>query len=273
MPPIRIGCVKYLNTLPMIEGLEVWRDAELATAAPAELIGMLLARRIDIGLLSVVDAARASEELALLPVGMIGSDGPTLTVRLFSSIPFDQVRRLHADTDSHTSVALAQVVLDRLHGREGRTPIEVVPFDAARRTSGWPETVLLIGDKVATDPPPLDDHPHRLDLGQAWRDLTGLPFVYAVWMCRAAEADSPAIRAAAQVLDRQRRHNATRLDWLVSARAADRGWQEEEAREYLGRSLKFAVGPREREAAAAFLDECARLGLVPARPRLRWADV
>lgn len=273
MPPIRIGCVEYLNTLPMIEGLAGWRDAELIPTVPAALSGMLLASQIDIGLLSVVDAARASEELALLPVGMIGSDGPTLTVRLFSRIPFDQVRRLHADTDSHTSVALAQIVLDRLHGREGRAPIETVPFHAAARTNGWPETVLLIGDKVATDPPPLDDHPHRLDLGQAWHDLTGLPFVYAVWMCRAADADSPAIRTAAHVLDHQRRHNATRLDWLVSARAAERGWQEEEAREYLGRSLKFAVGPREREAAAMFVDECARLGLVPAGSELRWVDV
>lgn len=273
MPPIRIGCVEYLNTLPMIEGLAGWRDAELVTAVPAELIGLLLSEQIDIGLVSLVDAARAPEQLALLPVGMIGSDGPTLTVRLFSRIPFEQVTRLHADTDSHTSVALAQVVLDRLHGANRGGRIETVPFDARRRPEGWPETVLLIGDKVVADPPPLDDHPLQLDLGQAWRELTGLPFVYAVWMCRAAEADSQPVRLAAQVLDHQRRHNATRLDWLVAARAGERGWGEDQAREYLGRSLHFEVGPREREAVASFLAECARLDLAPARPDLRWVDV
>lgn len=271
MPPIRIGCVKYLNTLPMIEGLSGWLDAELLPAAPAELVDLLLDRRIDLGLVSLVDAARAPEPLALLPVGMIGSDGPTFTVRLFSRIPFDAVTRLHADTDSHTSVALAQVVLDRLYGADRGRPLEVVPFDAARREGAWPQTVLLIGDKVVADAPPMDDHPHQLDLGQAWRELTGLPFVYAMWMCRAEDADSPAIRTAAQVLDRQRRHNATRLDWLVAARAGERGWAHDQAREYLGHSLKFEVGDREREAARHFLAECARLGLAPAREPT-WVD-
>ena len=43
---------------------------------------------------------------------------------------------------------------------------------------------LLIGDKVVTDAPPTDRYPHQMDLGEAWKDLTGLPFVYAMWMCR-----------------------------------------------------------------------------------------
>lgn len=271
MPPIRIGCVKYLNTLPMIEGLDGWRDAELTPAVPSELIDLLLSRQIDLGLVSLVDAARAPEPLALLPVGMIGSEGQTLTVRLFSRVPFDQVSTLYADTDSHTSVALAQIVLNRLHPSKP-APIPVLPFDARERPGGWPETVLLIGDKVVSDAPPLDDHPHQLDLGQAWHDITGLPFVYATWMCRADDAGSAAVQLAAQVLDRQRRHNATRMDWLVAARAEERGWQREQAGEYLGRSLQFEVSPRHREAVAQFLSECTRLGLAPAS-ELHWVDV
>ena len=48
--------------------------------------------------------------------------------------------------------------------------------------------------------------------------------MYAVWMCRAAEAGSRKIATGAALLDRQRRHNATRLDWIVDARAEERGW-------------------------------------------------
>jgi chorismate dehydratase len=146
----------------------------------------------------------------------------------------------------------------------------VATFDARERPGGWPETALLIGDKVVADPPPLDDYPHQLDLGEAWRELTGLPFVYAVWMCRASEAESERVRIAAQVLERQRLHNETRLDWVACAHGPERGWPVDLARDYLGRSLHFDVGEREREAVSTFLSECSRLGLAPS-PDVRWA--
>ena len=101
--PIRLGYVKYLNTLPLVQGLSTCVDVDLRAAVPSHLIDMLDRDEIDVGLISLIDAARAGADLALLPVGMIGCDGPTLTVRLFSSVPLDQLTHIHADTDSHTS--------------------------------------------------------------------------------------------------------------------------------------------------------------------------
>lgn len=261
-PPIRIGVVRYLNTLPLIVGLEKHRGLTLHPAAPAALAGMLAAGEVDIALISIIDALRppaGGPPLALLPVGAIGCAGPTLTVGLFSRVPFAEVTRLHADRESHSSVVLAQVLLGMRHGRRP----EIVPLDAGDLASTLveAEAVLLIGDKVVADAPPLDDFTHRLDLGQAWREATGLPFVYACWACRAAEAGETRIAEAAALLDRQRRRNALRLGQLAAEGAGRHRWPAPLAQRYLCELLCYEVGEQQRRAVARFAREAAALGL------------
>lgn len=273
MDKVRIGAVRYLNTVPLIEGLEKLAGVELVLAVPSRLGPMLASGELDVALVSLADSTRSEVPFAQLPVGMIGCDGPTLTVRLFSTVPFDRIATVHADTDSVTSVVLCQVLLERLYGVRPR----ILAFDApehaqpAKTTPDWPQSLLLIGDKVVNDAPPAARYPHQLDLGEAWTKHTGLPFVYALWMCRAAEAGSATVRTAAAVLDRQRRHNLTRLDWIVSTRAPEHRWPTDLARRYLGELLRYQVGERERRGAEHFLAEASTLGLLPGRA-LVWAD-
>jgi chorismate dehydratase len=281
---VRIAAVRYLNTAPLIEGLDKVEGLTLIPAIPSVIADMVKTNKADIGLASIVDAVGLPGDqapcLTLVPAGMIGCDGPTLTVRLFSAVPLDQVQTIHADTDSHTSVILAQVLLHKLHGIrpriinfDARERISIPPAPSAplREVSDWPETVLLIGDKVITDHPPDSRYQHQLDLGQAWHELTGLPFVYAMWMCRDADADLPAIATGAALLDRQRRRNVMRLDWIIARRAPEARWPIDQASRYLGQLLRFEVGEREREAVGRFLDEAAALNLVAQRPP-RWSE-
>ena len=276
---LRIAAVSYLNTVPMTEGIQAWRQAELVTAVPSRLADMVTQGRADIGLVSLADYARAGVDaagnpaLSLLPCGMIGCDGPTLTVRVFSTVPPEQITTLHADTDSHTSVVLAQVVLAERYGVRA----EVRDFHAREKlgsgddADAWPETMLLIGDKVVTDSPPAVRYPYQIDLGEAWHAMTGLPFVYAVWMCRTDRADDPAVRAAADLIDRQRRRNRMRLDSVITAEAARRGWPGDLARKYIGELLRFEVDDRARDAVGMFLTKAAGLGLLPG-VGVRWVD-
>jgi chorismate dehydratase len=271
MDCIRVACVRYLNTLPLIHGLDKLPGVELVPTVPSRIAAMVRCGEADLGLVSLADAAQDSgSPLALLPVGMIGCEGPTLTVRLFSRVPLARITAVHADTDSRTSVVLCQLVLRRLHGLRPA----VVPFDTYAQPDAEtrPETVLLIGDKVVTDPPPEDRYPHQLDLGQAWHELTGLPFAYAVWACRATETESPGIRSAAALLDRQRRRNMLRLDWIAERFAPEHKWPGDLARRYLGSLLRFDPGPREREAAERFVSSASDLELMTPGP-LRWCDV
>lgn len=296
--PLRVGYVKYLNTLPLVHGLDACRDAEPVPAAPADLGAMLADGRVDVALVSLVDAAvqsAAGSPLTLLPAGCIACDGPTLTVRVFSRVPIDRVRRLHADTESHTSVALARLLLGPAgpgahagHAPWAVPPVspEIVPYThpgdsdlpdeppaeapagppagtAAKAPAELPETLLLIGDKAVSAAPPPSTHPHTLDLGQAWHERTGLPFVYALWMCRAADAGSPRTAAIVELLDRQRRRNLHRLDWIIAHAAPQRRWPPDLARTYLTQLLRFELTPRARRAIDLFFDLAARAGVLP----------
>ncbi|MEM9065793.1 MAG: menaquinone biosynthesis protein [Planctomycetota bacterium] len=253
MDPVRIACVRYLNTIPLIAGLDRLEQAQLVMAAPAHIARLIEGGEADVGLVSVADLARSEGGLTAVPAGMIGCDGPTFTVRLYSSVPFGSVREIHVDEESHTSGVLCRLLLRELHG----VRVETVPFAAREHaTDGegdWPDTVLLIGDKVVTSTPPEGRYPHQMDLGDAWHGLTGLPFVYAVWACRTEDAESQRVGTASAVLERQRAHNQTRIDWVVTEHAASFGWPMDAARRYLGELLRYDFDARAREGMTRFL--------------------
>ena len=258
----RVGVVRYINTLPMIGGLGRLEGMTLVPDVPSRLIGRLASGDVDLALCSVVDAVRGEVPAAIVPVGMIGCDGRTLTVRLYSKVPWAQVRSVAADTDSHTSRALAEVILRR---RFGASPAFVDFERASGARDPGTDAILMIGDKVIADAPAAGTWAHELDLGAAWNEWTGLPFVFAAWLAR-ADADDAArarIRTAARVLDHQRRHNRERVDAIVAREAEPHGWPADLAREYLGGLLRFDLDARAREGLARFLAECHALGLVP----------
>jgi chorismate dehydratase len=277
MEPVRVVAVRYLNTVCLIEGLDRTEGIELSTAVPSKIAGKVATGEADFGLASTFDAASVGVPMTLIPAGMIGCDGPTMTVRLYAEVPIERIDKVHVDTDSHSSVALCRVLLRKLHGI---TP-EFVEFDARERvTSGgadaqWPSAMLLIGDKVVTDSPPAIRYPHQLDLGEAWKGLTGLPFVYAMWMCRSDRWNDPVhgprLRTGAALLDRQLRHNLTRMDWIINTRAPAHRWPTDLAKRYLKDLLRFEVGERERAATELFLAEAAAVGLCP-KVTVSWGD-
>jgi chorismate dehydratase len=253
---LRLGSVSYLNAKPLIYDLDCAPDLSLKLEVPSRLLHGLRDERFDIALLPVIDYQRL-DGLSLVPSGGIGCDGPTLTVRIFSKVPVGQIRTLACDTDSHTSVALARVILaerfelhptfiDLVRGHE-----QLRPADAR----------LLIGDKVVCEEPPGFDH--QLDLGHAWRELTGLPFVFAIWTARKGVdlGDLP------QRLVRAREQGLAHVDELIARYAIPRGWPAGMALQYLTCYLKYGIGPRELQAIRAFHQLAARWNLLPHAPR------
>ncbi len=261
--PIRLGVVSFVNTLPLIDGLEGLADLDMRYTVPSLLLGMLIDDEVDLALCSSIDYQRAETPLVVVPSGLLGCDGPTLTVRLYSTGPIDRIGDVHCDTDSHTSIVLLQILLREMHGVNPR----LIDFDARRRSDDWPQAMLLIGDKVVTDAPPADRYLHQLDLGAEWVRLTGLPFVFALWMARRA-ADPELIRTAAAILDRQRRHNRHRVDLIVHRRARPRGWPADLAASYLKGKLTFELTPTRRAGLELFFDKACEHGLVDRRRSL-----
>ena len=271
--PIRLGVVSFVNTLPLIEGLERLRDVELRYSVPSLLIDQLTAGEIDMGLCSSIDYQRSAVPLVLVPVGLLGCDGPTLTVRLYSTQPLDRLRRVYCDTDSHTSIVLMRVLLKELYGLAP----ELIDYDAREhvaenRPIECPEAMLLIGDKVVTDSPLAVRYPHQLDLGAAWAQLTGMPFVFAVWLARrpGSAEETARIETAAAVLDRQRRYNRTRLDHIIHHRARPRNWPRDLIGTYLKSHVVFEFTRRRLDALELFYDKAYEHGLITERRALEF---
>ncbi len=262
----RVAAVSYLNSKPLLHGLDAEDLAQrlsLHLDVPARLLSLLEAGQVDLALCPVVDYFRSRVPLTLVPVGGIACEGPTLTVRLYSRVPLGDITAVHADTDSHTSVALLRVLLHELHGLSP----EFIHFDAQHRLvegrpldpAHPPQAMLLIGDKVVTASPSATVYPHQLDLGGAWNELTGKPFVFAVWMARegADLGDLPSLLAE------RRDRNLTDTAAIAAHYAAGHGWPLDLAADYLGGILRYRLGERELDAIADFARRAAALHLIP----------
>jgi len=254
-----IGCVSYLNAKPLIDGMETHPHTALRLGVPSKLLAQLESGDVDIALCPVIDYHRSAKPLRIVPVGGIGCAGPTLTVRLYSPCPFESITRVLVDSDSHTSVVLLQIILSQ---RYGVTP-QIIPYHRSTSTQHPPpphgsSAMLLIGDKVVTDHPPDDQYPHQLDLGEAWHELTGLPFVFATWMTR-TDTQLGNLPAA---LNDLRLANATQIDRIAAHYATGHGWEPHLAGRYLGQYLQYEIGPAQLQAIERFSTMAHQLGLI-----------
>lgn len=246
---LRVGSVSFLNAKPLIHGLEKADDLDLSLAVPSRLLQGLKSGALDVALLPVIDYQRM-EGLCIVPSGGIGCDGETLTVRIFSKCPVTEIKTLACDTDSHTSVALARVIFAE---RYGTRPTFV---DWTREEQQPCDAKLLIGDKVVCEEPP--GFEHQIDLGSAWRELTGLPFVFAVWTARKGIdlGDLP------ERLESAKREGLANVRKIVKRHAIARGWPAGLALQYLTVYLQFDVGERQLEAIKRFHELAAKYGMV-----------
>jgi len=246
-----LGVVSFLNALPLHATLAGRPDVQIVPAVPSALAEMLLARRCDAALLPVVDYWRHRDRLAPIGDACIASDGETMTVRVFSKVPAEKIRRLHIDGDSHTSVILAQVIWRELY----KCPLELAAWDESR---GWEalESILLIGDKVVCNAP--RGFGFEVDLGAAWKHLTGLPFVFAAWY-GSRDGDHDAL---ARELEAARDAGVANARRLAAEAAAGHGWPVETAVQYLCQIMKFTITQDMRAAMQRFFESIDRHGLL-----------
>src|ERR1022692_152821 len=116
MNTIRIGTVSYLNTKPLVHELETLApQAELILDYPSRLADQMARGDLDVALIPVIEYFRAGT-YSLVPNIAIASQGPVLSVTLFSRVPWMDIRRVSLDEGSRTSAALTQVLLRKKYG-------------------------------------------------------------------------------------------------------------------------------------------------------------
>lgn len=249
--PCRLGAVSFLNATPLIEGLDARGAVEISYAVPSCLPGMLNRGEVDVALVPVIDLARFGSRWKRVSDACIGCDGETLTVRVFSHLPPNEITHLHVDGDSHTSVALAMVLWNEMYGSQ----LRISALDPGSAPDC--QALLLIGDKVVTQRP--EGFSHEFDLGGAWQEYTGLPFVFAAWATlKTRDADD-----VAELLSEARDQGVARAPAIAARQGPARGWPAEQARRYLTQHISYTLTERHREGLELFLELSAKWRIVP----------
>ena len=179
MNKIKVGIVSYLNTRPLIYGLQlepIASEIELIEENPARLAEMLKNHEIDLGLIPVAAIADL-DEWHLSGDYCIGTDGEAASVCLFSEVPLEDIKKVYLDYQSRTSVELLKWIM---HEYWGINPeLALAENEDYRKEIKGTTAGLVIGDR-AFEQRKLSTFFY--DLGAEWKKITGQPFVFAVWV-------------------------------------------------------------------------------------------
>jgi chorismate dehydratase len=255
--PLRIGAVSYLNAEPTVHGLEDEAGFGIERDLPARVAERLHAGEVDLALVPSIEYAFG--RYAIVPGVAIASRGPVGSVCLFHREPLERVRRVAVDTSSRASACLVRVLL---HARLGRDPEYLPMAPGLGRMLAEADAALLIGDPALDS---VSDVP-RLDLGEEWTRVTGLPFVYAFWA-------GPQGRVSPARVGRLQQALAAGLGSLAEiARRQARGDAARAARyeRYLRENIVYELDEREQAGLVEFFRRAHALGLAPSVPELRF---
>jgi chorismate dehydratase len=256
---LRVGIVDFLNAWPLAWGLLRGRFADRVQASshpPAQVADLLAAGALDVGLIPAIEVQRIPG-LRVVPGLCIGALHEVRSVLLVSRRPLAEVRSVALDSNSRTSAALVEIVL---HGLYGIRP-EVAPAAPdAEAMLATADAALIIGD-----PALLVDREryHIIDLAAAWRELTGLPMVFAVWAVRAdAVRRDPTLRLG-EMLRASLAMGEAELDAVVAAAVEKVPISAAEARTYFTANLAYRLGGLELAALDELWRRAHALGLIP----------
>jgi chorismate dehydratase len=242
LAPFRVGSVPYLNAVPLTRGLE----EQIIFVTPSKLAEMLQRDELDAALVSVTEVL-FNDRYDILDGIAVASLGEVKSVFLAHRRPMEVVKEVFCDTASLTSVNLLRVLL----AERGLRP-EFKPLPGYEAAS-MPDYAMLIGD------PALDflraPRQHEIwDLGAAWYEMTGLPFVYAVWALRRGLEN-----------DQLRRHlreakgfGLDTLDSIISSRSE---YDYDFRKDYLGWHIHYHLGTDEKRGLAKFIELLRKHGL------------
>jgi chorismate dehydratase len=251
--PVRLGAVSYLNTKPLVYGLDQRRDLfALRFDVPAQCAALLHEGRVDVGLIPAIEYLRGAYRV--VPGVAIGSDGPIASVAIFSRVPVAQIATLAVDISSRTSVALTRILCAR---RWKIAPTFTPAEPDLRAMLARADAALIIGDPALTIDP-VAHQVRKIDLGTEWQMLTGLPFVYAVWTGRDGVMGPEHVAALGAARD----HGVAHLADIARHEARGDSARADQILRYLGDNLKYGLGDAEIAGLRRFHELAAELGLV-----------
>ena len=330
-PRVAVGAVNYLNSKPLIEGLnELLEDhATLRLDYPSRLADELASGHLDVALIPSIEyfrggvkssgqcvagveslspqffnparthagggedadpshtsGADAAFPYEIISDACVAAHGPVLSVKLYSRVPWGEVKSLALDEGSRTSATLARILLAERHGVFPK--LEPLPLDHRTQDSSA-DAILLIGDRAIS--PPKEKFLGTWDLGEEWLEWTGLPFVFAMWVGRRVDGRglmvdgrnslgksssstlNPQPSTIDHLLSAARDLGVARLDDIARREAPLLGLSLPTTVSYLSENLQYHLGPAERNGLKLFYELASSMGLAPNGVELRFRTI
>jgi chorismate dehydratase len=274
---LRIGRITYANCSPIFHELQKQSSAgeyQFVGGVPSHLNTMLASGEIDVCPSSSIEYALHPEHYLILPDISISSAGAVGSVLLFSRVPVEELdgQTILLSSESATSVNLLRILIEKRFGCACRYVVSSLPLDSALQESA---AMLLIGDgalRASLSGPDL----HVYDLGGLWYDWTGLPFVFALWLCsRKVVRDQPTeVERLAGRLVAAKKKACAAFDAIAQDSPEARWMGVSRLVDYWRENLSFDLESGHREGLVLFYRYCTELGLLKSPPELHFlADI
>lgn len=243
MSGLTLGCVPYVNAEPLVRPLldDPPEGVRVVLADPPKLAQMQAAGEIDAGMLPTIEVLRMG--LTPVPGIAIACGGQSESVRLHLRKPVERVKRVALDARSRTSNALCRVLLKR---RWGLAPavVEYNPAEVPPDRLTDVDAAVTIGDlsfRKSSLP--------WIDLGGAWVEETGLPFVFAVWAHKPGHPEAPTMT---RILHDAKKAGIASVDSIATRAAPRLGISAGAVARYLTETMRYDLGGEEIEGLTLF---------------------
>jgi chorismate dehydratase len=270
---LQIGRIEYANCTPIFKVLQendLCADYHFVGGVPAQLNSMLAAGMIDICPSSSIEYALHPERYLILPHLSISSVGAVGSVLLFSRIPLAELDgcNIFLSSESATSVNLLKILLEK---RFGCTCYYTVHRNSIEQALQEAPAVLLIGDS-ALRTSSLNSDLLVYDLGQLWYEWTGLPFVFALWLCRKQVVKNcyREVDKLARLLVTSKKRARENLQSIAETSAESLWMGTDKLEAYWRENISYDLDDRHVAGLILFYRYCTELGLLEAAPELHF---
>ena len=250
---LKVVAADFLNSLPLT--IEVAEDDffDFEYVVPSEGARRLVEEEADIALLPVAALAEIGG-LEVVPGPCIGANGRVDSVVIVSEVPLDKIERLYVDSASRTSVILARIYLESI-GMSNIPFVRLPATDILPLISGN-DAGLLIADVAFAHS---KQYKYRHDLGDAWKRLTGEPFVFAVW----AAAPGVLTDEIVERLNHRFWDGLARKHQIIAEWSSQHNMSPVDVADYLDERIQYNLNRSAWNGMQEFFRVASNMGLLP----------
>jgi chorismate dehydratase len=273
---LKIGRISYANCTPIFHVLEEqapYEDFRFTGGVPSRLNAMLAAGEIDVCPSSSIEYASHSGQYLILPDLSISSIGAVGSVLLFSRMPIQSLdgRTILLSSESATSVNLLRILIKKRYSFNCSFAVSSLPLDKSLQEA---PAMLLIGDAALRYSMTVSDL-FVYDLGKLWHEWTGLPFVFALWLCgrKVAEERYAEVSRLARHLVCAKNLVCESFDEIARNSPEAQWMGKDRLAAYWRDNISYDLGQLHLDGLMLFYRYCAELGLLQCEPKLRFLTV